>query len=296
MSTSRVSLLALTISLLFACSDDSEGQTGGQPGHVTGPCIQGQCLPGLLCLPTNECYPSAGSGSGNASNASTPDPTETGSTGGASDSSTTDPVTTGLTTTPDPPDTTTGVDTTSTTSATSASTTSATSASTTTTTGMPPDTSTTLPNTSDDSNGFIDPDTDTNGDQCGIYVCTPQEVCALVGEDEMCLQQCDPLNFGSCWVEEVCAPWQGGEFFVCAPDASGNLGTIGDGCQYANGCDPGHTCVTGQYVAGCNSPNCCSMFCDLDLADPCLQYGMTCNPWYDGVAPPGHEDVGVCLL
>ncbi|HEY8375714.1 MAG TPA: hypothetical protein VIK91_04455 [Nannocystis sp.] len=236
MSAARAYLLALTTLSFFACGDDGEAATAAAPpGQLTGPCIQGQCYPGLVCLPTNQCIPDGG-GSGNGSSATTPDPTDTGSTGTTDDSSTTDAFTSGPTTTADPPDTTTtGVDTTSTSADPSTSTTTTTTTTTGTTTGTSTSTTTGNPGT---TTGTSTSGT-TGPEMCGFYVCDPDQVCLPLGQDLTCLSKCDPLDQATCFFGEACIGWGGVDAFVCAPDISGNLGKVGDPCQYLNDCDPG---------------------------------------------------------
>lgn len=294
MPTIRAYSLAISAFFLLACSDDSEGllTAGPQPGQLTGPCIESLCLSGLQCF-SGKCHVVPG-GSNSASATAPEDPTSAGETTGVvSEGGVTEGgVTEGVATTPttgDPPDTSTGVDVPTTNDTTTTTTTTGVD----TTTVGPDDPSTTW-DSSDDSRGFIVPP-DMGDGTCGGVVCQNNEQCVLVGEELTCLATCDPLNQAFCGLDYVCVPQE--DLFVCAPDASGNTGKVGDGCAYSNGCDPGNTCLTGQYVANCNGQYCCSAFCDLDLADTCLQYGMECVGWFEqGMAPPGMEDIGVCIL
>lgn len=298
MPTFRAYSFSLAAFLLVACSDSESPLTAGAlPGQVTGPCIEGQCLPGLMCF-VDKCQP--GGNNNTQGNSSQPDDDDgdTSSTGGT-----------------DPTDGTTGTITTAATNPTTNSSNSTNPSTTgdegTTTTG-PVTTGvdrTTGPATSDwpssdtetDSNSFITSD---SGDDSGTFIrppddaceeCTANEVCVYIDDIAQCNPKCDPLNQAFCGADNECTALE--DQFVCVPDASGNTGAVGDGCAYANGCDPGNICMQGPYVAGCNGQYCCSPFCDTDLANPCGQYGMVCVAWYEmGMAPTGLEDVGVCIL
>lgn len=273
MSTIRAFSLTVSALLLLACSDDGGLLTAGpQPGQLTGSCIEGQCLPGLMCF-VDKCQPAPGKP--NTSNDPPDDPTTGGSTDGTESSSTTDGVTSG-----NPP-----VDSTTTSG---------------TATTNPPDPSTSFEtswDSGDDSNFITPPGTDTDapGEACGITTCTTKEHCVSIDGDSVCLRACDPLDGGSCDDYDVCAWYQ--NVFACVVDASGNGGAVGEPCFYANDCNPIHTCLNGQAVAGCSSGTCCSVFCDIDSSTICNQFGMECVAWYEqGSAPAGLEDLGVCLL
>lgn len=155
--------------------------------------------------------------------------------------------------------------------------------------------------TETDSASFITSD---SGDDGGTFIrppedpcdgCAANQVCVVIDDIGQCVAKCDPLNQAFCGADYECVGVE--NEFACVPDASGNTGKVGDGCIYANGCDPGNACLSGEYVANCNGQACCTAYCDTDLADPCVQYGMVCVSWYgEGEAPSGLEDVGVCIL
>ncbi|MFZ6186044.1 hypothetical protein [Nannocystis pusilla] len=265
------------------------------PGQVTGPCIEGQCLPGLMCF-VDKCQPGGNNTQGNSSQpddddgdtSSTGDADPTGGTTGDITTAATNPTTNSTNSTnPNP----TGDESTTTTS---------------TTTGVD---RTTGPSTTDwpssdtetDSASFITSD---SGDDGGTFIrppedpcdgCPANQVCVVIDDIGQCVAKCDPLNQAFCGADYECVGVEND--FACVPDASGNTGKVGDGCIYANGCDPGNACLSGEYVANCNGQACCTAYCDTDLADPCVQYGMVCVSWYgEGEAPSGLEDVGVCIL
>ena len=120
----------------------------------------------------------------------------------------------------------------------------------------------------------------------------------------LCLPKCDPLLPDAC-PGEVCLPNPQGEpGFACILDASEGMGTVNAPCAFANACNPGLLCVGAALGMQCdpNAGGCCQPYCDLSLGqqpDPnpvCdTQGGQFCLSVFDmGMAPPGHEDVGVC--
>ncbi len=145
-------------------------------------------------------------------------------------------------------------------------------------------------------------------DQDGIGLCLAfcegaEEMCpgldpCIVTNDgtlPICLQACDPL-LQDCLGAQGCYDSPVG-LFGCFSDSSGSGGFDGDPCPPSdgeNGCDPGHWCGPGS--SGCSAVNCCTPYCDLSAPncsspDQCISY------YGDvGSAPPGLEDVGVCIL
>jgi len=139
------------------------------------------------------------------------------------------------------------------------------------------------------------------GTEDAPFCSNPDEGCSISNDGVLilCLAYCDPL-LQDCPEGSACYPEENG--FFCSPDASGpDLGAIGDPCEYINVCDPGGWCANAESVPGCaGSAGCCSGYCDTTEPDPsstCLPMGTECVPWYEeGTAPPGYEDVGVCVL
>jgi hypothetical protein len=125
------------------------------------------------------------------------------------------------------------------------------------------------------------------------YLCPPGYLCAI-GADIIpnpCLPFCDPLA-QECPEHGACYPAVDG--FGCANDGSGDAGAYGDPCDQHQSCDPGLYCVAAEAVLGCESPECCNLFCDVTVSDVCPPQTV-CVPWYDlGEAPEGFEDVGFC--
>jgi hypothetical protein len=114
----------------------------------------------------------------------------------------------------------------------------------------------------------------------------------------LCLPGCDPLT-QDCPNMDLCIPNPSGDSFVCVLDASGMEGQVGDPCEYANACDPGLICANADAVPDCmGTVGCCAEFCD--VTNPmCTQMGAgaECTAYFEmGMAPPGYENVGVCIL
>ena len=124
--------------------------------------------------------------------------------------------------------------------------------------------------------------------------CDPGFYC-LINSDSvliLCYPRCFPL-LQDCPADELCIP--SGDTFICRQDASGDFGTYGDPCEYANTCNAGLYCLNPEHIEGCQAVGCCTPFCD--TSEPLMCPGATqeCIPWYDeGDAPDGYEDVGIC--
>jgi hypothetical protein len=143
------------------------------------------------------------------------------------------------------------------------------------------------------------------GDESNPYCEDPNRYCPVTGDGALllCLLRCNPL-LQDCNEAQACYPV--GDEWICAPDASGELGAYGDPCEYTNVCDPGLIClVAGAVPPGeaCEgSVGCCTEVCDItdpagDLQCMGAAGGQTCQPWYeDGAAPSGYEHVGACVL
>jgi hypothetical protein len=146
----------------------------------------------------------------------------------------------------------------------------------------------------------------TNEENIGVCVafcqgedlqCASGDACAVYNDGvlPLCLQGCDPL-LQDCPAGQSCIDTPN-QTFICFSDASGANGADGDACPPADGensCDPGQWC--GPNSAGCMDVNCCTPYCD--LSDPACTPPDECVSFYGdvGAAPPGFEDVGVCVL
>ncbi len=134
----------------------------------------------------------------------------------------------------------------------------------------------------------------------------PDQSCLIANDGVLiiCLPACDPL-LQDCQDNELCLPNTAGDGFACVLDASGGMGTAGTPCEYANACNAGLICANAEFVPGCDgSAGCCAPYCDLtdpnassNCANAFTTTGADCVPFFEmGMAPPGHEDVGVCII
>lgn len=131
-----------------------------------------------------------------------------------------------------------------------------------------------------------------DNEDCGVG-----DVCAVYNDGVLpiCLVGCDPL-LQDCPEGQGCIDTPNNSF-ICFNDASGDQGADGDVCPADDGensCDPGMWC--GANSNGCDSVNCCTPYCDLD--DPQCPMPDVCTSFFGdaGSAPPGFENVGVCVL
>lgn len=121
-------------------------------------------------------------------------------------------------------------------------------------------------------------------------------VCDVAGGGvlPLCLTTCDPLA-PSCPMGQICIP-ASASTYVCDADGSGDAGAYGDECAYVNVCDSGLLCTDASNVPGCESPGCCTEYCDLTQPAGGQCSGapaQECLPIFE-TPPPGHEDVGFC--
>jgi hypothetical protein len=138
------------------------------------------------------------------------------------------------------------------------------------------------------------------GTEDAPFCSNPDEGCSISNDGVLilCLAYCDPL-LQDCAEGSACYPEENG--FFCSPDASGpELGVIGDPCEYINVCDPGGWCAAAETQPDCGGAiGCCAAFCD--ITDPksaaACPEGTECIGWHEeGPAPPGEEDIGVCVI
>ncbi|MEZ4449139.1 MAG: hypothetical protein R3B09_06640 [Nannocystaceae bacterium] len=130
----------------------------------------------------------------------------------------------------------------------------------------------------------------------GCFLCPPDggpkcvpvdpgvwEPCTVEGNGVSGVDSCD--KGAMCW--EVNPETNTGIY------ASGDMGVVGDPCEFINVCDPGTFCGNPAAYPGCdpNAGGCCIPFCSLKAPD-CVG-GTECQPWFDEMkTPPGYEDVG----
>ncbi len=124
----------------------------------------------------------------------------------------------------------------------------------------------------------------------------PDAVCPISGDGvlTLCFPTCNPLG-EDCGPSEICIPWSGSDLF-CTVDASGDMGAVGDPCEYINVCDNGNLCVPADAVPGCErSSGCCTAFCSVSDPDPPCLAGQGCVPYFErGGGPPELMDLGIC--
>ncbi len=127
--------------------------------------------------------------------------------------------------------------------------------------------------------------------------CDPGNICAIYNDGVLpiCLVACDPL-LQDCPADQSCIDTPNAAF-ICFTDASGDIGMDGDPCPPEDGensCDPGMWC--GPNSANCVDVNCCTPYCDLSA--PACTAPDECVSFFGDPdsAPPGFEDVGVCVL
>ncbi len=148
-------------------------------------------------------------------------------------------------------------------------------------------------------------DIDGNGTcvaQCGgdqdMPVCPDNGKCTSAQEYflNLCLSTCDPL-LQDCAEGAACHPIDDG--FMCAPDASGEMGKANDPCEFVDGCDAGLICGDAMFVgAGCpqGSMGCCTPFCGFPDG-VCPNPDQECVQWFDpAMLPPGDSwlAIGAC--
>ncbi len=148
-------------------------------------------------------------------------------------------------------------------------------------------------------------DMDGNGTcvaQCGggpeAPVCPEDGDCTISsgGFLNLCLPVCDPL-LQDCNGGDACYPI--GDDFMCAPDASGDVGKANDPCEFINVCEAGLICGDPAFVgAGCpmGSQGCCTPFCGFPDG-ACPNPDQECVQWFDpAMLPEGDPllDIGAC--
>jgi hypothetical protein len=125
--------------------------------------------------------------------------------------------------------------------------------------------------------------------------CPPNSQCLYSHIVNLCIPTCDPLAQG-CGEGQACF-WTNDQFscVFTTQDIP-----AGQPCDFINDCAAGLGCFTAEVLPNCDASSCCSAFCDLNLGDgPCEASlpDTICVPFFEqGTAPPGYDDVGVCIL
>jgi hypothetical protein len=124
-------------------------------------------------------------------------------------------------------------------------------------------------------------------------ICDPGSSCIIAndGSVTLCLTTCDPL-LQDCSDGLACF-WANTDFNCIF--TTQNIPT-GEPCGFINDCAAGNLCTDAANLPVCNGSACCASYCD--LTDPtCGVEGTECVTFFEeGMAPPGYEDIGVCIL
>jgi hypothetical protein len=126
--------------------------------------------------------------------------------------------------------------------------------------------------------------------------CPPGSQCLVSGSGviNLCIPTCDPI-LQDCNGGLACF-WANNGFnciFTTSDIPSG------EPCGFINDCAQGNGCITAEALPSCAGSACCSPWCLLGDGDlPCeVLPGSTCVPFFEqGMAPPGYEHIGICLL
>jgi hypothetical protein len=106
----------------------------------------------------------------------------------------------------------------------------------------------------------------------------------------LCIASCHPLL-------QDCEPGFACYFSLDVFNCSATTEDIalGDPCDAVNDCAFGLACLPADVMPDCAGDSCCASYCDL-MMPTCPQMGTECAAFFDGVAPPGYENVGLCVL
>ncbi len=122
-------------------------------------------------------------------------------------------------------------------------------------------------------------------------VCPDGSLCEITSWTSLCIIQCDPLE-QDCAGGLICR-W-GYSYFTCFHSTE-NIG-VGEPCEFLDDCAAGLGCYDAELLPDCQAAACCTPYCNLELGDTqCeAQPGTSCTAFFEP-APPGHEQVGVCV-
>jgi hypothetical protein len=124
-------------------------------------------------------------------------------------------------------------------------------------------------------------------------VCDPGSSCIIAndGSVTLCLTTCDPL-LQDCGAGLACF-WANTDFNCIF--TTQDIPT-GEPCGFINDCAAGNLCADAAALPSCAGSACCASYCDLS-APTCAVMGTECTSFFEeGMAPPGYEDVGICIL
>lgn len=124
--------------------------------------------------------------------------------------------------------------------------------------------------------------------------CVGEERCLAFGQEPpfWCYPPCDALDPEACHESRSCLPTQG--TFYCRFLAE-ELHAEGEGCSYANECEPGLFCASKDVLDGCDSEGCCTSFCTLEDPESCgdAPLGSHCRD-LDVNVPESVAHIGYC--
>jgi hypothetical protein len=125
-------------------------------------------------------------------------------------------------------------------------------------------------------------------------ICGPGTSCLIAndGSINLCIATCDPL-LQDCNAGLACF-WANNGFncIFTTQDIP-----LGEPCGFINDCAAGLGCLTAEVLPNCNGSACCGSWCSVSEMAPCPTMGTECSPFFEeGMAPPGYEDVGVCII
>jgi hypothetical protein len=125
-------------------------------------------------------------------------------------------------------------------------------------------------------------------------ICGPDTSCLIANEGSinLCVATCDPL-LQDCSSGLACF-WANNGFncIFTTQDIP-----LGEACGFINDCAPGLGCLTAEVLPNCNGSACCGSWCSISEGAACPTMGTECSAFFEeGMAPPGFEDVGVCIL
>lgn len=127
-----------------------------------------------------------------------------------------------------------------------------------------------------------------------LPMCPDGYSCLLSGDSDLalCSKNCDPL-LQDCNDGYACF-WDG-IAFQCVFTTDGV--PSGQPCGYINDCAKGNLCADASVLPGCQGSACCVPYCDLLDPDCSALAGTECVAFFEmGMAPPGLEHIGVCIV
>jgi hypothetical protein len=125
-------------------------------------------------------------------------------------------------------------------------------------------------------------------------ICGPETSCLIANEGSinLCIATCDPL-VQDCSTGLACF-WANNGFncIFTTQDIP-----LGEPCGFINDCAAGLGCLTAEVLPNCNGSACCGSWCSISEGAACPAMGTECSPFFEeGMAPPGYESVGVCII